>query len=183
MPFPNHPKKHDSAPLVTPQRSSEYRTERSDEELAEPPTAVILVYSRKLMEYLVETHDGRAIDHYFGDCYTFADTDHTVGVVGNFGIGSPTTAMLMEDLISVGVEAFLSVGFAGCLDDSVEMGDLIVCEEAIRDEGTSHHYVESEKYAVASESLTAETKRLLERRDERFHAGTSWTIDAIYRET
>ncbi|MFH5799560.1 nucleoside phosphorylase [Haladaptatus sp. CMAA 1911] len=183
MPFPNHPTKHDSAPLVTPRRSSEYKTERSDEELEKPPTAVILVYSRSLMEYLVETHDGRAIDHYYGDCYAFADTDHTVGVVGNFGIGAPTTAMLMEDLVTDGVEAFLSVGFAGSLDESIAMGDLIVCEEAIRDEGTSHHYAESEKYALPSESLTAETKRLLERRDEGFHAGTSWTIDAIYRET
>ncbi|WP_458185798.1 nucleoside phosphorylase [Haladaptatus sp. NG-WS-4] len=183
MTFPNLPGKHAAEPLVTPQKNAEYKQNRSEGELKEPPEAVVLCYSRGLMDYFVETYDGREVGHYYGRLYSFEDTDHRVGVLGNFGMGAPTTAMLMDELIADGVEAFLSIGFAGCLDESIEMGDFIVCEKAIRDEGTSHHYVESEKYAHASESLTNETKRLLERRDEPFHVGPSWTTDALYRET
>jgi uridine phosphorylase len=91
--------------------------------------------------------------------------------------------MLMDELIGDGVEALLSIGFAGCLDDGIDMGEFIVCEKAIRDEGTSHHYVESEKFAHPSEILVAETERLLADRCEPYHAGPSWTTDAIYRET
>ncbi|GKZ12225.1 nucleoside phosphorylase [Haladaptatus sp. T7] len=183
MAFPNLPGKQAADPLVTPAQHSEYRHAESETGRMRLPEAVVLCYSRGLMDYLTETHDGQHVGNYYGDLYSFADADYAVGVLGNFGIGAPTTAMLMDELVADGVETFLSIGFAGCLDDTIEMGDFIVCDKAIRDEGTSHHYAESEKFAHASESLTDETIGLLRERDERFHVGPSWTIDAMYRET
>jgi uridine phosphorylase len=183
MPFPNLSEKHGAEPLVTPEEHTEYRQSQVEGDVAEPPEAVVLCYSRGLMDYFTETYEGETVDHYYGKLHLFADTDYGVGVLGNFGIGAPTTAMLMDELVADGVEAFLSIGFAGCLDDNIEMGEFIVCEKAIRDEGTSHHYVESEKYARASESLRTHTEQALEAHDEPFHVGPSWTTDAIYQET
>lgn len=183
MTFPNLSDKHRAKALVTPERNAEYRRSRSDSGESEVPEAVILCYSRSLMEHLTEEYDGREIGAYYGELYVFDDCDGRVGVMGNFGIGSPTAAMVMDELIADGAEAFLSIGFAGCLQETVEMGEFIVCEKAIRDEGTSHHYAASEKYAHASESLTDDITRTLEAHEEPFHAGASWTIDAIYRET
>ena len=183
MAFPNYPEKHHAEPLVTPQKNNEYKRSVGEADDAERPEAVILCYSRSLMDYLTDTYDGREVGNYYGDLYVFDDTGGSVGVLGNFGIGAPTTAILMDELVVDGVEAFLSIGFAGCLDESVEMGEFIVCEKAIRDEGTSHHYLASEKYATPSEQIVARTKRVLRQRDESFHVGPSWTTDAIYRET
>ncbi len=183
MSFPNLPGKQDAEPLVTPAEHSEYRHAEADSVLERLPEAVVLCYSRSLMNYLTETHDGEFVGNYYGDLYAFADADYAVGVLGNFGIGAPATAMLMDELIADGVETFLSIGFAGCLDETIEMGEFIICDKAIRDEGTSHHYVEAEKYAHASDSLTDETVGLLREREESFHVGPSWTIDAMYRET
>lgn len=183
MAFPNHPEKHCAEPLVTPEKNNEYKQAVRAVDDANRPEAVILCYSKSLMDYLTNTYDGREVGNYYGDLYVFDDTGGRVGVLGNFGIGAPTTAMLMEDLIVDGVEAFLSIGMAGCLDASIEMGEYIVPETAIRDEGTSHHYVASEKYATASDSIVEETKRVLDERDESYHVGPSWTTDAIYRET
>jgi uridine phosphorylase len=183
MAFPNHPDKHGAEALVTPEKHNEYKESEGDVEVADAPEAVVLCFSRSLMEYFIETYDGQEVGLYYGDLYAFEDADHTVGVMGNFGIGAPTTAMLMDELVADGVETFLSIGFAGCLDDDVEMGEFIVCEKAIRDEGTSHHYVESEKFAHPSDLLVAETERLLADRGEPYHVGPSWTTDAIYRET
>lgn len=135
MPFPNLPEKHRSEPLVTPEDHGAYRRSRIDAEPEDPPQAVILCYSRGLMSHLTETYDGYTIDHYYGDLYVFDDTSGSVGVLGNFGIGAPTTAMLMDELVVNGVGTFLSIGFAGCLDDDIEMGEYVVCERAIRDEG------------------------------------------------
>jgi uridine phosphorylase len=183
MPFPNHPDKYRSEPVITPEKSTDYARSVADGPAADPPDAVILCYSRSLLEYFVETYGGREIDRYYGDLYVFEETDFEVGVLGNFGIGAPTTAMVMEDLIADGAEAFLSVGWAGCLDESVAMGEFVVCEGAIRDEGTSHHYVEAEKYARPSESVVATIRRALREREEPFHVGPSWTTDAVYQET
>lgn len=65
----------------------------------------------------------------------------------------------------------------------MNVGDIVVCEQAIRDEGTSHHYLPAEKYAHASEILTAELCRSIEKKGIAFKKGTSWTTDAVYRET
>lgn len=183
MTFPNFPGKHGAEPLITPQKNAEYKQMRAEESVDDPPEAVVLCYSRSLMEYFTETYDGYELDHYYGDLYVFDDTENRVGVLGNFGIGAPTTAILMDELIVDGVHSFLSIGFAGCLDESIVMGEFIVCDRAIRDEGTSHHYIESETYAYASEALTASIEERLRERDELHHVGPSWTTDAIYRET
>jgi uridine phosphorylase len=135
------------------------------------------------MEYLTDARDGREVGSYYGDLYVFDEFDGSVGVMGNFGIGAPTTAMVMEELVADGVEAFLSVGFAGCLQSDVEMGEFIVCDRAIRDEGTPHHYAESAKLARPTESLFDRVARTVAERGEPYHVGSSWTTDAIYRET
>ncbi|KZN23935.1 purine phosphorylase [Haladaptatus sp. R4] len=183
MPFPNLAGKQDAEPLVTPAEHSEYRHTEGESGRERLPAAVVLCYSRTLMDYLTESYDGQHVGNYYGDLYAFADADYSVGVLGNFGIGAPATAMLMDELIADGVGKFFSVGFAGCLDETIEMGEFIVCDEAIRDEGTSHHYVESAKYAHASDLLTEATIELLRERKEAFHVGPSWTTDAMYRET
>jgi len=135
------------------------------------------------MEYVTETYDGTMIDRYLGDLYVIEETEGAVGVLGGFGMGGPTTAVMMEELIAGGVETFLSIGYAGCLRAEIEMGEFIVCERAIRDDGTSHHYVEPETYATPTEDFVAAIRGQLQEGGEPFHVGPSWTTDAIYRET
>ncbi|WP_232702819.1 nucleoside phosphorylase [Halobacterium wangiae] len=183
MPFPNLPGKYDADPVATPDHNNEYRDERADGDAVEPPEGVVVCYSRSLMEYFVESYDGELVEQYYGDLYVLNDTDGRVGVLGEFGIGAPTTAILMDELVADGVETFLSIGYTGCLDRSVEMGEFVVCDSAVRDEGTSHHYVESAKYAHATEAVVDATTDLLDERDEPYHVGPSWTTDALYRET
>ena len=59
----------------------------------------------------------------------------------------------------------------------------MVCEKAIRDEGTSHHYIKPSKYAYPSKRITEEIKTALKRLSYKYFTGTTWTIDAPYRET
>jgi uridine phosphorylase len=59
----------------------------------------------------------------------------------------------------------------------------MLCEKAIRDEGTSHHYIKPSKYAYASKTMTVKIRKALEKRKQRYVIGTSWTIDAPFRET
>ena len=59
----------------------------------------------------------------------------------------------------------------------------MVCERAIRDEGTSSHYLPDAKYACACPELTAVLCTAMKNRGIPFRVGTSWTNDAPYRET
>ena len=106
-----------------------------------------------------------------------------IGIIGNFGVGAPVVGVLVEDLVAFGVKQFVAIGLAGGLQEGLKTGDLVVAQRAIRDEGTSYHYLADTKYAMASPVLTEQIHQLLNAKGYRHQAGTSWTIDAPYRET
>ncbi|MFB6104569.1 MAG: nucleoside phosphorylase [Halobacteriaceae archaeon] len=175
MPVPNHPDKHASTPVITPDESGTHLREDIT-----PPSAIVLCYSPSLFEYVTDTYDGHQLDAYFGDLYVLPDD---VGVLGNFGIGAPTTAMQMEELIADGATAFLSIGFAGALETTIDRGEYILCSRAIRDDGTSHHYLPADRDASPSDALHTHVATTLEEYPVTVHEGPTWTIDAVYRET
>ncbi|OLT30512.1 hypothetical protein BJF79_09645 [Actinomadura sp. CNU-125] len=106
-----------------------------------------------------------------------------VGVCSGFGIGGPATAVIAEQLIALGAQRLIAVGTAGGLGTSVAVGDLILCESAIRAEGVSHHYWEHGEPARPTAGLTHKLLERLRTTACRLHRGTSWTTDALYRET
>jgi len=59
----------------------------------------------------------------------------------------------------------------------------VVCDRAIRDEGVSHHYLAPAKYSSANLELTQQLEQALGELGLPPRRGTSWTIDAVYRET
>ena len=83
----------------------------------------------------------------------------------------------------MGTGAFVSVGTAGSLQRDLNIGDVVLCEAAIRDEGVSHHYLPPAKLAPAPAGLTSALGAALRQAGVPFRAGTSWTIDTPYRET
>jgi uridine phosphorylase len=89
----------------------------------------------------------------------------------------------MELLVALGVPEFIGVGTAGGLQKGCQIGDAVVCTEAIRDEGVSHHYLAPAKSARPSPELTDRLKQALARASIPFKEGPTWTIDTPYRET
>jgi uridine phosphorylase len=65
----------------------------------------------------------------------------------------------------------------------MNIGDIVICDRAIRDEGTSHHYVPVAKYAFSCPELTDNLCTAFERKGIQYSKGSSWTTDAPYRET
>lgn len=75
------------------------------------------------------------------------------------------------------------IGFAGGLQPDLHAGDIVICNRALRDEGTSHHYLPTDKYANASEEMVSGLCTALDADGQHYIVGTSWTTDAPYRET
>ncbi len=179
MPFPQHPEKHDSEAIISPADSVAYHGQGGDSF----PSAVVLCYSPDLLDHLTDTYGGEQLWTDAVGLYGFAETDFDVGVLGDFGFGAPVTAHMMEELIARGTEAFLIAGIAGCLDHEVGMGDVLVPSKALRDEGTSHHYAPTERFAHPAADLTTALVDHLETADRTYHVGPTWTTDALFRET
>ena len=58
-----------------------------------------------------------------------------------------------------------------------------MCQSAIRDEGVSHHYLPAARLATAPAAIQAALAAALRQAGVGYRGGTSWTIDAPYRET
>ena len=106
-----------------------------------------------------------------------------MGVVQQHGPGSPYTAILVEELAALGAKRFLAVGIAGSLRPDLSPGSFVLCTRALRDEGTSYHYVAPGDFAYPSAPLTRRVRATLRRAKAPFTEGGSWTTDAAYRET
>jgi uridine phosphorylase len=179
--YPNLPGKHEHPSFISSDQMREELHRGARRPLGPPPGGAILCYQKVLWSAVCS--DPQAAEHGLFGLRVLQNGERSVGVAGGFGFGAPVTCVLLEGLIAYGVRRFVSVGTAGALQADLSIGDVVVCDRAIRDEGTSHHYLAPAKYAAASRDTTARLRAALERRGIPYRLGTSWTIDAPYRET
>lgn len=99
------------------------------------------------------------------------------------GVGAPLAAGLLEEVIAMGCRAFVVCGGAGALLPEVTLGHVVVVESALRDEGTSHHYLAASRYVDADPAAVSVVTGTLAERGVPFITGRTWTTDAPYRET
>jgi uridine phosphorylase len=182
MAYPNFSRKHSQDSLVTPKDYLAYARKRGMVP-QHRPDSVIVAYHQSLMQHVLEHHRTRRVKGFFGQMFLLEETARRVALIGNFGIGAPNAVIHLEEFIEWGVKRFVSIGTAGSLQKGLRVGDLVLCERAIRDEGSSHHYLPPSRYAHPSKQLTERVRGSLRSRRLKFVSGTSWTIDTPYRET
>lgn len=99
-------------------------------------------------------------------------------------VGAPYAVMVIENLIAWGAETIFFLGWCGSISQQVKIGDIVVATSALIDEGTSRHYPHDENgRSYSSERLAARLSAEMTQAQIKFHSGTIWTTDAIYRET
>lgn len=99
------------------------------------------------------------------------------------GVGAPLAAMFLENLAAMGVRTVVGVGGAGALLPELTLGHAVVLGSALRDEGTSLHYLPPSRTVDADPDGVALLTGVLDRAGVPRVVGRSWTTDAIYRET
>ncbi len=100
------------------------------------------------------------------------------------GIGGPSSAIAVEELIKCGAHTFLRVGTCGGMDLAVKGGDLVIAQAAIRAEGTSYEYIPQGYPAVASFEVAAALRDAAEKRGTaEYHIGVVQSKDSFYGET
>ncbi len=99
------------------------------------------------------------------------------------GVGAPLAAALLEEVIALGCRNFVACGGAGVLNRALALGHLVVPTAAVRDEGTSYHYVAPSHEVLPAAAAVRAIEATLQRRNVDYILGKTWTTDAIYRET
>ncbi|MBP3657635.1 MAG: nucleoside phosphorylase [Clostridia bacterium] len=114
------------------------------------------------------------------DVYHFVDTGELI-VLGF--VGCPACAGNLDLFHAMGVRKVMFCGGGGVLNKEIEVGQLLVVEGAIRDEGFSFHYIEPSRCIHTSEAVTAKIISYLNEHAIPYLRGLTWTTDAIFRET
>lgn len=114
---------------------------------------------------------------------TYTGTLSGVSVsVCSTGIGCPSTAIAVEELIEVGADTFIRVGTSGAIQGDSHTGDVAIITAAIRDEGTTAHYLPEGFPAVADVDVVAALREGATRTGIPYHVGISQSKDSFYGE-
>jgi uridine phosphorylase len=97
--------------------------------------------------------------------------------------GAPSAAMTLEELIAFGVEEAICWGYCGSLQKDIGVGEAVLPSSAIREEGTSYHYLPETAEASPDPHLQRRLSSSLAGAGLGCHRGRIWTTDAPYRET
>ena len=99
------------------------------------------------------------------------------------GVGAPLAAGFLEEMVAKGCDRFIACGGAGVLDRDIAAGHLLIPTEALRDEGTSYHYMAPSREVTPDPAAVAAIEATLTAHDVEYLRCKTWTTDAFYRET
>ncbi|SER48644.1 Phosphorylase superfamily protein [Propionibacterium cyclohexanicum] len=97
-------------------------------------------------------------------------------------VGAPAAVMVTDFLFRHGVAKAIAVGSCGALQD-LPAGELLVPAKALRDEGTSYHYLKASRWLDLDAQLREHLVSAVTRAGYRATSAPVWTNDAFYRET
>ncbi len=119
---------------------------------------------------------------YHTDLFGFEEDGTRYGIVG-CAVGAAFAVLIAEELFASGCRLLISVTSAGQLVPIRKPPYFIVIDRALRDEGTSYHYLPPADYSLADPSLIALAVEALAADGPSAVTGASWTTDAPFRET
>jgi len=183
MSYPIHPEKHNLKELYGARDIVNYRKQIGRMPSLSSPEGILFCLERGLpwrQRWKVPVVRAGGMN---GDLYALKKPKDKVGIMTGFGGGSPMTVELAEEFAAMGVKCMILMTWGGILQPDMKPGDIVVIDKAIRDEGTSYHYLPPEKYIEADVQLAGQMEEAIRFRGGNCSRGTTWTTDAPYRET
>ena len=119
---------------------------------------------------------------YHTDLHVFKLAGLTFGII-DCAVGAAFAVLVAEELFACGCRLLISMTSAGQIVPVREPPYFVVIDRALRDEGTSYHYLPAGEYSAADERLVKLAAQSLSDAGMRSEIGASWTTDAPFRET
>jgi RimJ/RimL family protein N-acetyltransferase/uridine phosphorylase len=161
---------------------------RADRRVTKPvlPPVCVMTFFGEVLRNFIDANDGELACVYRSEMRNFPAykvnyKGTELGVV-QAAVAAPAAAALAEFLIANGVKLIICCGGCGALDD-IPLGDVIVPTAALRDEGTSYHYLPPERWIQLDGDVLALIRDTLSELDVPFIERKTWTTDSYLRET
>jgi uridine phosphorylase len=119
---------------------------------------------------------------YHTELYRVAEGGIELGLIGR-AVGAPFAVLVAEQLFASGCRLVISMTSAGRLAEVRPPPYFVLIERAIRDEGTSYHYLPPAEFSAADPALLASMNGAFDGLRAPVEVGATWTTDAPFRET
>ena len=151
------------------------------------PKIGVTCFSGKLMDRLITAFDAQVIAHCSGGngklpVYRIRYAGRELALFLS-RIGAPACVVQYEELFAMGLERLVVFGTCGVLDKSIGDLSIIIPDCAVRDEGTSYHYLRPSREVPVNPKHREAFYALLKSHGYSYVTGKVWTTDAPYRET
>lgn len=151
------------------------------------PKACVITFFGDVVERLVSRRSARVLheNRWEDGPHPLLEIEHQGQrlAVLRSGVGAPLAGALLEETIALGCTHFVVCGGAGALHRELTLGHLVVVSSAVRDEGTSYHYLPAAREIELDPRSRQVLQEVLDERGAPYVVGRSWTTDAPYRET
>jgi len=149
------------------------------------PDGCLLDFDGELVDFLVA--NGKAKLETSWPCfhtrlYLWHANGTEYGIIGGT-VGASYAVLVAEELFALGCKALVTISSAGLIAENLQPPMFLLIDKALRDEGTSYHYLPPQRFALASPSHVAAVATRLHEGAVQFTQGSSWTTDAPFRET
>lgn len=176
--FPIFKKKINQKSLINPNFNNFDKIKKIEKLI---PKKCILTYQNETFNYILDKFktDSKSLnDLYFVWWCKWFYTKDFVFVLMNW-VGAPHCIIVFEQLISIWIKEFINLwavwGF--------EKIWFYICDKALRDEGTSYHYLKHSKFAYPDILLMKKLENSFKKLNIDYSKAWNWTTDAIFRET
>lgn len=183
MPPPIFPEKHRFEAILNPADIIRYRRHLGRLPDLDGISSILFSLDRSIHQRMRWRVPVKKAGGMIGDLYLVRKPRHRVGVMVNMGGGAPIVVELAEEFAALGFQRMALMTWGGSLQPDLRAGDIVVCSQAIRDEGTSYHYLPPEKLVSADPRLVDSLVAAIHKHGGKCTVGTTWTTDAPYRET
>ena len=151
------------------------------------PEVVVSCFERSTFGRMLERYGGKEFAHLstanmYIPIYSTVYKRTRIALIMMY-VGAPGCAGVCEELYSIGAKKIILFGTCGVLDKRIRDCSIIVPNVAMRDEGTSYHYVPASDEINVNENYIDQFTEMLDEFNVSYTIGKTWTTDAIYRET
>lgn len=151
------------------------------------PKIGVSCFSKKLFDQLINKF--RGIEIAFSSCGNGKLPIYKINYEGldivlfMSRVGAPACVVQYEELFAMGLDRIVVFGTCGVLDKNIDDMAIIIPNAALRDEGTSYHYLKASREIIVNQKYKTKFIELLNKHNYSFKEGKVWTTDAPYRET
>ncbi len=151
-----------------------------------PKKAIFLFLKDETIEKFVDKYHGKQICLHrtiskFYPVYAFEFKNEEMCVM-QAPVGAAVAGQILDWLIAHGVKKIVACGSCGVLEKQPD-GALLIPEKALRDEATSCKYIKPSRFVKIDEKVVKSIEKTLKKLKLSYSRCTTWTTDAIFRET